>query len=117
MSLLPQILEVEKEAESVRVHLFVSSELDYFSGHFPGLPILPGVVQVDWAIRFARQHFVIPGVFIGMKALKFTAPVQPDTRAVLELRWNGVTGRLDFTYQCQAKRYSAGQVLFAEVRA
>ena len=60
MSLQPQILSVQKDADAVSLDLLVSKDLDYFRGHFPGLPLLPGVVQVDWALRFAQEYLDIP---------------------------------------------------------
>jgi len=35
----------------VRLELAVAPDLPCFEGHFPGVPVLPGVVQLDW--RFA----------------------------------------------------------------
>lgn len=114
MTLLPQILSLRKEADAATLLLLISKDLDYFRGHFPGLPILPGVVQVDWAIRFAEEYLGIPtGRFTGMKALKFSAPIQPDLRLTLELRWRPDTHRLEFTYLSQSQKYSSGQMLFS----
>lgn len=50
-----------------------------FPGHFPGRPILPGVVLVDQAMRLAAQA-IGPGVAIrGLGNAKFFQPVAPGT--------------------------------------
>lgn len=113
MSLLPDILHRQNEGDSVTLLLHVRPDLAYFRGHFPGLPILPGVVQVDWAIQLASQSFTLPfSEFRGLKALKFSAPVLPDTRLHLSLRWKPETGRLDFTYLNGDRKVGSGQAVF-----
>lgn len=114
MSLQPQLLSIEKDANSLFLDLLVSKDLDYFRGHFPGMPILPGVVQVDWAIRFTQEHLGIAADrFVALKALKFSAPVRPGTRLALQLSWRPDSNRLDFSYTAGEKKYAAGQAVFS----
>lgn len=116
MSLQPEVLSIHKDANTASLELLVSNELDYFRGHFPNQPILPGVVQVDWAIRFAQQHLEIPANrFVALKALKFSAPVRPDTKLALQLHWRPESNRLDFAYIAGTRKYASGQVVFAGV--
>jgi 3-hydroxyacyl-[acyl-carrier-protein] dehydratase len=113
MSLMPEILAVRRsdDTQSVALELHVAAGLDYFQGHFPGLPILPGVVQVDWAMRFAEQHLNALAIhFAGLKALKFTAPVRPDTVLTLELRLNTEAKRVEFSFFDAKRKYSSGQI-------
>ena len=87
--------------------------LQVFDGHFPGAPILPGVVQVDWAIAFARERFDIPATFIRLDALKFSQPALPGMHLDVELTWNAATATLQFEYRSTAGRHSSGRVVFA----
>lgn len=114
MSLQPQVLAIHKDANTASLDILASKDLDYFQGHFPGLPILPGVVQVDWAIRFAQEHLGVPADrFVALKALKFSAPVGPDTRLALQLHWLPEKGRLEFTYASGDRKYASGQAVFS----
>lgn len=116
MSFFPDILAVHRSADPhvVVLDLRVVSTLAFFRGHFPGFPILPGVVQVNWALHFAKEYLgVLPARFTGMKALKFTAPVLPDSAMTLELRLKSDMQRLEFAFFNADKKYSSGQIILA----
>lgn len=90
--------------------LALAPELPAFQGHFPGDPVLPGVVQVDWAIRLGREAFGELGAFAGLDQLKFLEPVRPLEALVLSLVLE--TGRLRFEYGCGSIRKASGTVRF-----
>ncbi len=83
MNELPQVMLRESGEEELFVLELAPEEL-CFQGHFPDNPILPGVVQVDWAIRFGQEAFGPLGDFQGMLNLKFMDLIRPGER--LELR-------------------------------
>ncbi len=114
MSLVPEICGIEKADNGVTLALTASPTIDYFPGHFPGFPILPGVVQVDWVIRLAREHLGIPATgFSALRALKFSAPILPGTSLSLRITWLADKQRLDFTYRNGERAVSSGQIVFA----
>ncbi|MGF6412114.1 acyl-CoA synthetase (AMP-forming)/AMP-acid ligase II [Paraburkholderia sp. MM5482-R2] len=52
-----EVLAETRVGDTLHYVLRVPQSLQHFAGHFPGLPILPGVVQVDWAARLAAGHW------------------------------------------------------------
>lgn len=84
-----------------------------FAGHFPGDPILSGLIQVDWAIRLGRDAFGFPGSFRALEHLKFQAPIRPAEPVELRLSWDAARGHLDFLYSGQGDRKSQGIAVFA----
>lgn len=91
--------------------LFIDPALPQFEGHFPGHPILAGVVQVEWAQLFGRERFGIAGEFNGIEALKFQHVITPGQQVTLSLAWT--PGRLDFRFHAAERQFSSGRLQFA----
>ena len=114
--LYPEILADRRNTDDdnqIVLDLRVTSTLEHFTGHFPGLPILPGVVQIDWAVRYARQYLTLNGVFSALENIKFLGLVLPDARLQLSLKWNTATQRLDFSYVSSQRKHSTGRIIFS----
>ena len=107
----PQMRELEREAQRVLLEITAPASLLYFDGHFDVAPILPGVVQVDWAIHYGRQYFDLPAQFKGINALKFQQVIQPDNPVQLELLHDAVKGSLQFRYVSEAGQHASGRVM------
>jgi 3-hydroxymyristoyl/3-hydroxydecanoyl-(acyl carrier protein) dehydratase len=92
-------------APAVRVTVLVDHPA--FAGHFPGRPLLPGVVLLGEVIEALRADAVAAawmGAAPVVNTVKFTAPVGPG--AVLSIGWRvPATGtRLHF----EVRRHAAG---------
>jgi 3-hydroxyacyl-[acyl-carrier-protein] dehydratase len=114
----PKVLAVHRadgNDNQVSLELHIPIELDYFVGHFPSLPVLPGVVQVDWAVRYARQHFSFEGVFVALEHIKFQSLVLPDAKLELLLNWNVLKNQLEFSFATSERTYSSGRIVFGGV--
>ena len=108
--LLPQIDSASMSGSSVTYRLRVPPALEHFKGHFPGFPILPGIVQLDWAVRLGRLHFQGLEASTGVDNFKCQALVFPGAGLTLELR-RDETG-LHFRYSDAQRTYSSGKILF-----
>ena len=107
----PQVLaQVETDGEW-SLQLAVPPDLAYFSGHFPTAPVLPGVVQVDWALSLGQQLMTLRGKFAGMEVLKFQQLIRPGDEIQLHLRFDSARSKLYFTYRDETATCSSGRIL------
>ncbi|HKP94990.1 MAG TPA: hypothetical protein VJ385_04460, partial [Fibrobacteria bacterium] len=110
----PVILSARRlENGATLLDLDVPAELEHFRGHFPRLALLPGVVQLDWAIREGARLFGPFGPFRGLQALKFQRPILPGMRISLELAPLKDRSGVAFKYDSKEGRHASGQALFA----
>jgi 3-hydroxymyristoyl/3-hydroxydecanoyl-(acyl carrier protein) dehydratase len=110
---LPEILGERAAPGRVELELRVPPDLEYFAGHFPGMPILPGVVQIDWSIRLGRARLPLRGGFAAAAQLKFLAIVRPGAQLTLTLELKAENTKLNFSYAGAGRKYSSGTLVFA----
>lgn len=66
-----------------------------FAGHFPGMPITPGVVLLDQALHMISQQLQRDFQGCTIKNLKFLHPVLPDTHLTVHYEVNA-NGAIQF---------------------
>ena len=91
MLLVDRVVSVaEDEIHAVKA---VSFNEDFFQGHFPGRPIMPGVLQIEALAQaagiLAVENLGLAGTgklvyFMAIEEAKFRAPVEPGV--LLDLR-------------------------------
>jgi len=80
-------------------------------GHFPGQPVVPGVVLLDAVIAAAER---LPGPALQIEALtsaKFMSPLLPDQSAWIELIRS--EARLTFSIRLEARELAIGEFRLA----
>jgi 3-hydroxyacyl-[acyl-carrier-protein] dehydratase len=82
-----------------------------FAGHFPGTPIVPGVLLLDAAIHAMENALKQP--VAGIASAKFLHPVGPGEALHLACRPGG-NGRSQFEITLGTQRAAAGQLLMGE---
>jgi 3-hydroxymyristoyl/3-hydroxydecanoyl-(acyl carrier protein) dehydratase len=107
----PIVTSEQRTALSAEIAFVVPNDLDSFRGHFPSAPVVPGVVQIKWALDFARRVLSVAGEFRGMEALKFQNVMGPGDHVTLTLQWAPDRHKLRFAFQSGVARYSSGRLL------
>ena len=108
----PEITEIEKTDNELNMGFHLQPENDYFKGHFPEFQLLPGVVQVHWAIEYAIENFGELGEFEKMEALKFSKPMRPGMNLRLNVQRNIEKSNIVFKYLDDQHTYSSGRIYF-----
>lgn len=65
------------------VPLPIAADHPAYGGHFPGQPILPGVVLLDEALHALATRLGRPDAVWQLKSVKFHSPVQPGDALTL----------------------------------
>lgn len=91
---IDRVVEVEPN-ERIVAEKLVSQNEPILQGHFPGFPVLPGVVQVEAMAQASAILASLSGafdsetqncLFIGIQEAKFRAPVVPGEVLTIEVK-------------------------------
>jgi 3-hydroxymyristoyl/3-hydroxydecanoyl-(acyl carrier protein) dehydratase len=111
---LPVVSDFVRDVKlpSLTCRLQVPYELPVFRGHFPSRPIVPGVVQIGWAVDVARAAGLVSGPFTGISGAKFRRVLQPGMNLGLRLDGQDERRQLSFEYSLGSMVVSGGRVQF-----
>jgi predicted hotdog family 3-hydroxylacyl-ACP dehydratase len=107
----PDLTAVEGSGPELRARGRVPDDLPHFAGHFPGEPILPGVVQLEWVLALARDRLGMRRAPSALEAIKFREPLRPGQDFEISLAWGE---DLHFELASRGRPVSAGRVRFDE---
>jgi 3-hydroxyacyl-[acyl-carrier-protein] dehydratase len=99
--LVDRIVEEDRSRGYIRAEKAVSATEWFFQGHFPELPVMPGVLQVEalaqtMAVYVARQEGFGDriGLFAAIEDCRFKRIVQPGDRLTLEVTMDKLGRRM-----------------------
>lgn len=79
----------------------VGAEHPSLPGHFPGSPVVPGVVVLDQVLKAAELWGTRSVRITGLKQVKFHAPLLPAEQAEVALETAGTALRFQVTREGQ----------------
>lgn len=105
----PEVVVDRSDGETRELELRVPHDLACWPGHFPGFALVPGVLQLDWVMRFIAEWTGSPVRVERIEGLKFKTPLLPEQRVTLFLeRCPHHTFR--FRIEHEAQVFSLGRV-------
>jgi 3-hydroxymyristoyl/3-hydroxydecanoyl-(acyl carrier protein) dehydratase len=107
---LPERLATRDGADEREVMLRVPEGHACFEGHFPGDPIVPGIVLLHWAVtelaRWQERELEVQ----ALDALKFRRPVKPGETFALRLARASTPHSFSFEMRDASGPISSGRV-------
>ena len=112
---LDPVLHAEsRHQNSIERSLEVPANLAFLEGHFPGQPIVPGVVQLRWALDCAQAWLGAPVPVIRIEALKFRDVLRPGDRFDLTLELSSGGDRLRVLLHAKDRVFSTARCILRE---
>ena len=102
---------VSKEENQISLEFVIPASSDFFDGHFPEYKLLPAVAQFEVVTRYSKKYFGTQRWVPSIKRIKFSAPIRPDTKIHLDLKYNTEKGTVTFNLadaNVEGKVYSSG---------
>ena len=112
----PPVISIEAGEREVAIELDVTAGLAWFRGHFPGQPVLPGVIQLHWAAAVAAILFGLEGPPRHIKRLKFSNVIVPPRVVELHLERHG-DREVQFRVQGDGLQNSQGRLVYPGPRS
>ena len=79
----PELLSESVTGDGLRWTFLVPADLPFFAGHFPGQPILPGVVALGWMLAAAERFLARPTGPVELLNVKFPGVILPGAEVEL----------------------------------
>jgi 3-hydroxyacyl-[acyl-carrier-protein] dehydratase len=98
-----------KDMPELRTKSFtVAADHPIFAGHFPGRPIVPGVMLLEWVVAEVSLALGRPPAALRVREAKFFLPLEPGQRAQLTADPGGTGTRCAFDIRCEATAIARG---------
>lgn len=120
--LVDRILEVEAGVRAVGLKNVTINE-PFFQGHFPGYPVMPGVLIIEAlaqvgavALLQAEANRGKIGLLAGVDGFRFRDQVKPGDTLMLEVvitRLKGTIGKGQATAKVGERVVAEGEIMFA----
>jgi acyl-CoA synthetase (AMP-forming)/AMP-acid ligase II len=105
----PEVLSELSGGDFVERWCRVPLDLACFPGHFPNRPVVPGVLQFDWAMELVAQQLGHTPRVAEINSLKLTSPLRPGQLFRLHVRVSA-EGKVEFKLWSKEATYATGRL-------
>ena len=106
------MLAEHREPGAIEQSCIVPEDLACLADHFPGLPGVPGVLQLDWAMRLTASLIDAEPEVREVEALKFGSTLGPGESFCLRVQQRDRES-VWFRIWSDENEYASGRVRFA----
>lgn len=110
------VIDEWKDGDTHVLRIALPLDLACFAEHFPEAPVLPGVMQIGWALDLAAPRLGTPRTCRAIDQLKFQRLLRPGDTVELALRHDTVRRRLHFVYRDAEAPYSSAYLQLEQAR-
>lgn len=87
--------------------------LPYFGGHFAAFPLLPGVVEMEWALDLAAQFDWGGRLPKRLENVKYQRFVRPHDEVWVHIRYDADKDKVYFSLQCDGQICASGRAAYS----
>lgn len=109
----PRLLGERREARRLERRLRVPRELAFLDGHYPGRPLVAGVVQLRWVLDAAHALLGAPPRVRGFEGLRFRDVLAPEQELRLWVELSEARDLLRFQLDAEGAVFAAGRARLA----
>lgn len=103
--------ENQTEDNSITFKGVVPLDLIYFKGHFSNFPLVPGVVELQWAVEKSQEFLGRNFEIERIDNLKYQAFLRPNDYVELTLIWDQDKHRMKFTLRNAESLCASGLII------
>jgi len=116
---IDRIVELDPGQRALGIKCFTRSE-EFFQDHFPGMPIVPGVLQIEMMAQLAGKCLaqslddILP-VLAQVKSAKFYRNIRPGDQCFIRAELTKVTSSFalaDASIEVEGQKMSQASIMF-----
>lgn len=102
----------------MRCRRIISIRADHpsLAGHFPGRPVVPGVVLLQEVLATVRQSLPEEWVVMGLPHVKLSSPLKPEESVTIEVEGE-MSGEVIFSCRVDQRLVASGTITFSPLAA
>ncbi|MDP1768041.1 MAG: hypothetical protein Q8L74_04460 [Nitrospirota bacterium] len=91
--------------------LSISHDHPSLAGHFPGYPVVPGVVLLNEVLDVLRRGLAAPLMVKGLPIVKFSSPIRPGEAVTIRVN-EEAAGQATFSCRVDGRLVASGTIEF-----
>lgn len=100
--------EIKRSENGLFLRGCVPADLVFFAGHFADFPLVPGVIELQWAVDQTEHFFGKVVNIVRVDNLKFQKFLRPNDEMELSLNWDDAKSRMKFQLKTEGEMCGSG---------